>query len=124
MTCPIMSSMHKRADRFVALVLLLLQAAMLTFVPAWSAAASTLAGTDFCRAAPAIPAAPDSPAAPHSTHACGDCCTAYAGPVPASAEPFASVVPLAGAPLVADTSPARTLSAPVLPPACGPPAAA
>jgi len=119
-----MSSMRKRADRFVALVLLLLQAAMLTFVPAWGAAARTLAGTDFCRAAAPIPAAPDSPAAPHSTHACGDCCTAYSGPVPAAAEPFASVVAPSAAPLVADTSPARTLSATVLPPACGPPAAA
>jgi hypothetical protein len=119
-----MSSMHKRADRLVALVLLLLQAAMLTFVPAWSAAAGTLAGTDFCRAASAIPAAPDSPPPPHSAHACGDCCTAYAGPLPAAAEAFASVVAPSAAPLVADTSPAQALSATVLPPACGPPAAA
>lgn len=116
--------MHKRADRCVSLVLLLLQAAMLTFVPAWSAAAGTLGGADFCRAASALPATPDSPAAPHSTHACGACCSAYAGPVPAAAEPFASVVPLSAAPLVADTSPAQALSATVLPPACGPPAAA
>ena len=119
-----MGAMRKRSDPFVALVLVLLQVAMLSFVPAWRATASPLTGMDFCRAAPATPAVPGTPEAPHSSHACGDCCTAYAGPAPAIDAPLARVAPLAAVAPVADTSPARATLAGVLPPACGPPAAA
>ena len=124
MSCHIITLVPNRPNRIVAVVLLLLQAVMLTFVPASRAAAVTPVGMDLCRAAAAMPATPDAPAAPHAAHACGDCCTAHSGPVPAgTAAPACLLAQPAPAP-AAGASPARPRSAPVLPPACGPPATA